>query len=75
MTIYVGTYSLHPCFMLVHYISSAAHLSPRCCICYQLQGPLPFFFFLPPTHSLGSLGPPTDREIKNARPRALALTS
>ena len=29
MTIYVGTYSLHPCFMLVHYISSAAHLSPR----------------------------------------------
>ena len=37
VTIYVGTYSLHPCFMLVHYISSAAHLSPRCCICHQLQ--------------------------------------
>ena len=37
MTIYVGTYSLHPCSMLVHYISSAAHLSPRCCICHQLQ--------------------------------------
>ena len=79
MTIYVGTYSLHPCFMLVHYISSAAHLSPRCCICHQLQNLLSDKMASPPTAVTLSAAAPAggngESVCRAARPRACAACS